>query len=53
MVKLLLAEYQIALGPVRQLLATARGMIHLTFDGWTSRKFSSFIGIHAHLIDAN
>lgn len=29
-------EYHKAVVPVRELLCTARGMIHLTFDGWTS-----------------
>lgn len=28
-------------------------MIHITFDGWTSRRYTSFIGIHAHFIDVN
>jgi predicted component of type VI protein secretion system len=26
-------------------------MIHLTFDGWTSRQNTSFLGVIAHSID--
>lgn len=48
---LLIKEYHKAVVPVRELLCTARGMIHLTFDGWTSRQNSSFLGIHAYFID--
>lgn len=51
--RLLMAEYQRAVPKIKELLRTARGMIHLTFDGWTSRRFTSFVGIHAHFIDRN
>jgi hypothetical protein len=49
--QLLYDEFERALPLVRDLLQTARGMIHITFDGWTSRRNSSFLGIHAHFID--
>ncbi|KAJ3575724.1 hypothetical protein NPX13_g3934 [Xylaria arbuscula] len=49
--RLLLSEYQRAVPLVKAFLRTARGLIHLTFDGWTSRKLTSFIGIHAHFVD--
>ncbi|KAM4061454.1 ribonuclease H-like protein [Hirsutella rhossiliensis] len=29
----------------------SRSMIHFTFDGWTSRQNTSFLGINAHFID--
>ncbi|OBS16232.1 hypothetical protein FPOA_13037 [Fusarium poae] len=44
-------EYSRALGPVHELLRRARSMIHFTFDGWTSRQNTSFLGINAHFID--
>jgi len=49
--RLLYDEFERALPLVRDLLQTARGMIHITFDGWTSRRNSSFLGIDAHFID--
>ncbi len=49
--RLLLDEYERAVPLVRTLLQTARGMIHITFDGWTSRRNSSFLGVHAHFVD--
>ncbi|RKK90483.1 hypothetical protein BFJ68_g16436 [Fusarium oxysporum] len=51
LVTLLMDEYSRALGPVRELLRRARSMIHFTFDGWTSRQNTSFLGINAHFID--
>ncbi|KAJ3552946.1 hypothetical protein NPX13_g10995 [Xylaria arbuscula] len=51
LISLLIAEYKRAMDSVRSLLGTARGMVHLTFDGWTSRKNMSFVGINAHFID--
>lgn len=51
LVSLLLNEYSRAVGPLRELLQRARGMVHVTFDGWTSRQNSSFLGINAHFID--
>lgn len=44
-------EYQRALGPITEILKTSRGMIHLTFDGWTSKSMLSFIGIDVHFVD--
>ncbi|KAF5973444.1 ribonuclease H [Fusarium coicis] len=32
-------------------LLTARSVIHLAFDGWTSRQNASFLGINTHFID--
>lgn len=52
-IRLLVAEYHRAVQPIKDLLQTARGMIHITFDGWTSRQFTSFVGVHAHFIDVN
>jgi hypothetical protein len=51
LVTLLMDEYSRALGPVHELLRRARSMIHFTFDGWTSRQNTSFLGINAHFID--
>ncbi|XP_044714629.1 Ribonuclease H-like protein [Hirsutella rhossiliensis] len=51
LVNLLLDEYNRALGPLCELLQRARSMIHFTFDGWTSRQNTSFLGINAHFID--
>ncbi|KAK8912300.1 putative AC9 transposase [Metarhizium anisopliae] len=48
---LLVDEYNRSLGPVRTLLQRARSMVHFTFDGWTSRQNTSFLGINAHFID--
>ena len=53
LVTLLTNEYNRALGPVRALLRRARSMIHFTFDGWTSRQNTSFLGINAHFIDCD
>jgi hypothetical protein len=51
LVNLLSNEYERALGPLRTVLQNARSMIHFTFDGWTSRQNTSFLGINAHFID--
>lgn len=51
LVNLLSNEYSRALGPVHEVLQRARGMVHLTFDGWTSRQNASFLGVNAHFID--
>lgn len=51
LVNLLMSEYQRALRPLHALLHRARSMIHFTFDGWTSRQNTSFLGINAHFID--
>ena len=46
-------EYERAIGSVTEVLQSARGLIHYTFDGWTSRVNTSFLGINAHFIDRN
>lgn len=46
-------EHRQAVGPVKTLLSAARSMIHLTFDGWASRKMASFVGVYAHFVDSN
>ncbi|OAA37034.1 Ribonuclease H-like protein [Metarhizium rileyi] len=51
LVNLLVSEYDRALYPLRTLLQRARSMIHFTFDGWTSRQNTSFLGINVHFID--
>ncbi|OAQ58230.1 ribonuclease H-like protein [Pochonia chlamydosporia 170] len=51
LVNLLTKEYNRALDPVKAILQRARSMIHFTFDGWTSRQNSSFLGVNAHFID--
>jgi hypothetical protein len=48
---LVLREYQHAITQVKQMLQTARKLIHLTFDGWTSRQNDSYLGITAHFLD--
>jgi hypothetical protein len=48
---LLSKEYEKAVPEVRRKLQTAMGMIHLTFDGWTSRQNISFLGVSAHFLD--
>ena len=48
LVNLLINEYNQALGPLHTLLQRARSMIHFTFDGWTSRQNTSFLGINPH-----
>ena len=42
--------YKQAQGPVTELLKTARGRIHVTFDGWTSRNLLSLLGINVFFI---
>lgn len=46
-------EYNRAIGSVTEVLRSARSLIHYTFDGWTSRVNTSFLGINAHFIDKN
>ncbi|KFG84205.1 putative transposase [Metarhizium anisopliae] len=45
--------YKQAQGPVTELLTTARGRIHVTFDGWTSRNRLSLLGINVFFIDVD
>lgn len=49
--KILADEYERAIGPVTEHLKTTRGLIHYTFDGWTSRTRKSFLGVNAHFVD--
>ncbi|KAK6850419.1 Ribonuclease H-like protein [Apiospora arundinis] len=49
--RLLRTEFVKGKESVRELLATARGMVHITFDGWTSRHSTSFIGVNVYFID--
>ncbi|KAJ3455467.1 hypothetical protein MRS44_016949 [Fusarium solani] len=51
--KMLMNEYQRAIGPVTEPLQTARSQIHFSFDGCTSRKNFSFLGINANFIDCD
>ena len=39
--------------PITELLKTARGRIHVTFDGWTSRNRLSLLGINVFFIDVD
>jgi hypothetical protein len=48
---LLKKEYQRAIPYVKQMLQSARGLVHFTFDGWTSRQNVSFLGINAYFLD--
>jgi hypothetical protein len=48
---LLMREYQRAVPYVQKVLQSARGLIHFTFDGWTSRQNVSFMGMNAHFLD--
>jgi hypothetical protein len=48
---LLKEEYQRAIPHVKQMLQSARGLVHFTFDGWTSRQNVSFLGMNAHFLD--
>ena len=45
--------YKQAQGPVTELLTTARGRIHITFDSWTSRNRLSLLGINVFFIDTD
>jgi hypothetical protein len=36
-------EYQYAIPHVKNLLGSAKGLIHLTFDGWTSRQNDPYL----------
>jgi hypothetical protein len=46
-------EYRYAVLQVKHLLHSAKRLIHLTFDGWTSRQNVSYLGINAHFMDGN
>jgi hypothetical protein len=51
LINLLINEYKRAIGPLHEQLQRARSMIHFTFDCWTSRQNTWFLGINAHFID--
>ncbi len=51
LVNLLQVEYNNALGPVTELLQSAKHKIHFIFDGWTSKWNRSFLGINAYFVD--
>ena len=51
LLRLLRAEYDRGVTAIKSLLQTARGMIHFTFDGWTSRRNTSFLGVTVYFID--
>jgi hypothetical protein len=36
---------------MKALLQTAKGLIHLTFDSWTSRQNDPYLGINACFVD--
>jgi hypothetical protein len=50
---LLKDEYQHVIPYVKRMIQSARGLVHLTFDGWTSRQNVSFLGTNAHFLDEN
>lgn len=43
--------YNGAKGAVTEHLKTARGKIHITFDGWTSRNQLSLLGVNCFFVD--
>ncbi|KAK4073094.1 hypothetical protein Purlil1_13128 [Purpureocillium lilacinum] len=53
LLRMLETEYKAAVGPVTELLRSARSQIHFSFDGWTSRSYTSFLGINAQFVDRN
>jgi uncharacterized protein involved in high-affinity Fe2+ transport len=44
-------EYQQAIPHIKAFLQTSKGLIHLTFDGWTSRQNDPYLGINAYFMD--
>ena len=51
LLRMLTSEYEGAVGPVTEVLRRARSQVHFTFDGWTSKTCTSFIGINAQFLD--
>jgi hypothetical protein len=43
--------YEGAKGAVTEHLKTARGKVHITFDGWTSRNQLSLLGVNCFFVD--
>jgi hypothetical protein len=52
-INLVIKKYQYAIPQVKALLNTTKGLIHLTFDIWTSQQNESYLGIHAYFVDKN
>jgi hypothetical protein len=53
LLRLLESEYAGAIGPVTEVLQSARSQIHFSFDGWTSKSHTSFLGINAQFVDCD
>lgn len=51
LLRMLESEYTGAVGPVTEVLRSARSQIHFSFDGWTSKSYVSFLGINAQFVD--
>lgn len=51
LLRMLESEYTGATGPVTEVLQSARSQIHFSFDGWTSKSYTSFLGINAQFVD--
>lgn len=51
LLRMLESEYRGAVGPVTEVLRSARSQVHFSFDGWTSKTYTSFLGINAQFID--
>ena len=51
LLRMLESEYSGAVGPVTEVLQSARSQIHFSFDGWTSKSCTSFLGINAQFVD--
>lgn len=53
LMRMLESEYASAIGPVTEVLQSARSQIHFSFDGWTSKSHTSFLGINAQFVDCD
>lgn len=51
LLRMLETDYQGAVGPVTEVLRSARSQIHFSFDGWTSKSYTSFLGINPQFVD--
>ncbi|XP_044715230.1 Ribonuclease H-like protein [Hirsutella rhossiliensis] len=51
LLRMLESEYRGAVGPVTEVLRTARSQVHFSFDGWSSKSYTAFLGINAQFID--
>jgi hypothetical protein len=52
-VNLVIRKYQYAIPQIKAFLNTAKELIHLIFDIWTSRQNESYLKIHAYFVDKN